>query len=119
MWVFKENDGVWSQQGDKLVGSGLSGQANYGGSVAVNGNGTVLWFSGATQKESQPTMFAFALSDGEWVLQGSATVSGITVPPKRYPGATSLAMNIDATRGLLGFADASNVVGRMVAIKCA
>ncbi|MFI5142495.1 MAG: leucine-rich repeat domain-containing protein [Thermoanaerobaculales bacterium] len=38
-WVFTRSEGVWSQQGSKLVGGGAVGASKQGDSVAISGDG--------------------------------------------------------------------------------
>jgi hypothetical protein len=45
-WVFTRSDGVWTQQGDKLVGSGAVGFANQGSSVAISADGNTANLGG-------------------------------------------------------------------------
>jgi hypothetical protein len=35
-WVYTRTGGIWTQQGSKLVGSGVVGAANQGESIAVS-----------------------------------------------------------------------------------
>jgi hypothetical protein len=39
VWVFTRSGGVWSQQGSKLVGTGATGNAQQGQSVALSADG--------------------------------------------------------------------------------
>jgi len=39
VWIFTRNNSVWSQQGDKLVGSGAAGLASQGVSVSLSAGG--------------------------------------------------------------------------------
>jgi hypothetical protein len=45
-WVFARSGGVWTQQGDKLVGSGAIGLSFQGQSVALSGDGSTAILGG-------------------------------------------------------------------------
>jgi hypothetical protein len=52
-WVFTRSNGVWTQQGNKLVGTGADGGALQGFSVAVSGDGDSAIVGGlATTRKS-------------------------------------------------------------------
>ena len=46
-WVFTRSDGVWTQQGSKLVGSGAVGAAQQGASVALSADGSTAIIGGS------------------------------------------------------------------------
>jgi hypothetical protein len=45
-WVWVRTNGVWSQQGPKLVGSGAVSNASQGGSVAISADGNTAIVGG-------------------------------------------------------------------------
>ncbi len=45
-WVYKRTGDAWSQQGSKLVGTGATGGANQGSSVAISANGNTVIVGG-------------------------------------------------------------------------
>jgi hypothetical protein len=47
-WVFTRSNGVWTQQGAKLVGTGAVLQSGQGGSVALSSDGNTAIVSGFT-----------------------------------------------------------------------
>ncbi len=46
VWVYTRNNGAWSQQGGKLVGTGAVGPARQGKSVAISGDSTTVIVGG-------------------------------------------------------------------------
>jgi hypothetical protein len=56
-WVFTRNGGMWTQQGDKLVGSGASGDAGQGNSVALSCNTAIV--GGPLDNSSAGAAWAF------------------------------------------------------------
>jgi hypothetical protein len=45
-WVFTRSNGVWTQQGNKLVGTGAVGNANQGAYVSVSADGNTALIGG-------------------------------------------------------------------------
>jgi hypothetical protein len=50
-WIFARSGGVWTQQGDKLVGSRALGQAGQGASVALAANGDTAAVGGPAENK--------------------------------------------------------------------
>jgi hypothetical protein len=46
VWVFTSSNGVWTQQGSKLVGTGADGYAQQGSSVALSADGNTVIVGG-------------------------------------------------------------------------
>lgn len=85
VWVFVRSNGVWSQQGPKLVGAGFSGSApGQGYSAALSGDGNTLLIGGPYDGDPSGAngwpgaVWAFTRSNGVWTQQGSklTTASG-------------------------------------------
>ena len=74
-WVFTRSGGVWSQQGSKLVGTGASGPAYQGSSVAISADGTTA-IVGGYNDNSNPggAAWVFTRSGGVWLQQGAKLV---------------------------------------------
>ena len=45
-WVFTRSGGIWSQSGNKLIGSGAVGNTNQGGAVAISPDGNTIVVGG-------------------------------------------------------------------------
>jgi hypothetical protein len=80
-WIFTRNDsGLWTQQGSKLVGTGATGDAQQGNAVALSGDGNTLIEGGnidGTTSVGGGAVWIFVQSGGVWTQQGSKiTVSG-------------------------------------------
>jgi hypothetical protein len=65
-WVFTRSQGVWTQLGDKLVGTGAVGQAQQGRSVALSadGNTAIVGGYGDNSFVGATWIFTAALWDG-------------------------------------------------------
>jgi hypothetical protein len=83
-WVFTRTNGVWTQQGNKLVGTGAVGSACQGMSVALSadGNTAIVGGPGDTPwSRSVPfglgaagAAWVFARTGGVWAQQGDKLV---------------------------------------------
>jgi hypothetical protein len=73
--VFVRSSGVWTQQGPKLVGSGVAGIRYEGGAVALSANGNLAVVGGAGDASGAGAVWTYARSGGTWSQQG-AKVAG-------------------------------------------
>jgi hypothetical protein len=107
-WVFTRSEGVWTQQGSKLVGSGAVGAAQQGSSVALSGDGNTAIVGGPCDNENvdcfpSPTIGAawvFGRSEGVWTQQGSKLVGTGAVGDARQ--GSSVAMSTDGNTAIVG-----------------
>jgi hypothetical protein len=85
-WVFTQSGGIWSQQGDKQVGTtGAKSESEQGFSVALSGDGNTA-IVGAPGEETLPSGATVAMSNGAaWVF----TRSGTTWTPQQKLVGTS------------------------------
>jgi hypothetical protein len=92
-WVFTRTGGVWTQQGEKLVGTGAVGTTvQQGESVALSGDGnTAIVGGGATTMASgrRGSSSAATVSGpsraANWSAQARLALPPPKVPPSRYP----------------------------------
>jgi len=61
-WIFKRSNGAWSQLGAELVGTGASGLAEQGKSVAISGDGKTLMVGGPFDSANTGASWVFVLS---------------------------------------------------------
>ena len=69
-WVFTRSSGTWSQQGEKLTGSGESGAAFFGETVDLSADGNTAIIGGPGDDASQGAAWMFTRSGGAWSQQG-------------------------------------------------
>jgi len=100
-WVFTRSGGVWSQQGGKLVGTGASGPAYQGSSVAISADGSTA-IVGGYNDNSNPggAAWVFTRSGGVWLQQGAKLV-GTGVVGVSYQG-ISVAVSGDGNTAVVG-----------------
>jgi len=84
-WVWTRSNGVWSQQGSKLVGSGLAGQpqqVDQGAGGALSADGNTAAMGSANDNDSTGAVWIFKRnSTGAWTQLGQKLVgSGAAAP---------------------------------------
>ena len=78
-WVFTRTSGVWSQQGSKLVGTGIGmgGNSSQGQSVALSADGNTAIVGGPGDNfgiNFSGAVWVFTRSNGEWSQQGNKLI---------------------------------------------
>jgi antibiotic biosynthesis monooxygenase (ABM) superfamily enzyme len=73
-WVYTRSNGVWTQQGNKLVGSGAVGDARQGASVALSDDGNTAIVGGPVDNWNTGAAWVFTRSNGVWTQQRSKLV---------------------------------------------
>jgi hypothetical protein len=75
VWVFTLSNGVWTQQGGKLVGTGAVPPAGQGFSVALSGDGYTALVGGPLDNTNIGATWVFTRSTrGVWTQQGNKLV---------------------------------------------
>lgn len=72
--VFTRTNGVWRQQGPKLVGSGVVGMAGQGWSVALSGGGRTAVIGGPYDSGNVGATWVFTRTNGTWRQRGPKLV---------------------------------------------
>jgi len=96
-WVYTRSGGVWSQQGSKLVGTGVALIVYQGASVALSGDGNTAIVGGS---DVQGAAWVYTRSDGAWSQQGSKLVG--TGPVGLANQGHSVALSEDGNTALVG-----------------
>jgi hypothetical protein len=99
-WIFTRNGGEWTQQGNKLVGSGAVGNARQGMSVALSADGNTAVLGGAADNNNTGAAWVFARSGGVWTQQGKKLV-GSGADGRARQG-ISVALSADGNTAILG-----------------
>ena len=73
-WVFTRNAGVWTQQGNKLVGTGSIGTARQGTSVSLSADGNTAIVGGYGDNNNEGAAWIFTRTAGVWTQQGNKLV---------------------------------------------
>jgi antibiotic biosynthesis monooxygenase (ABM) superfamily enzyme len=101
-WVFTRSNGVWTQQGGKLVGTGAVGNAEQGFSVALSSDGYTALVGGIADHGSAGATWVFARSTNGrvWTQQGSKLVGTGAAGNARQ--GTGVALSANGNTALVG-----------------
>jgi hypothetical protein len=108
-WIFTRSNGVWTQQGPKLVGEAASGAAQQGFSVSISGDGTTILMGGTQDANQTGAVWVFTRSNGTWTQQGSKLV-GTGALGAANQGA-SVALSDDGNTAIVGGFNDNDAVG--------
>jgi hypothetical protein len=104
-WVFTRSGSTWSQQGAKLVGTGVYAPAGQGASVALSGDGSTALIGGPTDNGGfgvgVGAAWVFARSGSTWSQQGAKLVGTGAVRNAALQG-YSVALSSDGNTALIG-----------------
>jgi hypothetical protein len=100
VWVFTRSGGIWSQQGDKLVGTGAVGAAGQGYSVALSADGNTAIVGGSLDTTQIGAAWVFTRSNGVWTQQGNKLVGTGAVGNSRQ--GTSVSLSADGNTAIVG-----------------
>ncbi len=107
-WAFTRSGSTWTQQGNKLTGSGESGGFFFGGSVALSGDGNTALIGGWDDNGGVGAAWVFTRSGSTWTQQG-AQITGSDESGEGGFG-VSVALSGDGNTALIGGPyDSSNV----------
>lgn len=100
-WIFTKSNGVWTQQGNKLVGTGAVGTSNQGYSVALSADGNTAIVGGRFDDSALGAAWIFTRTNGVWTQQGSKLVGTGSVGSVLEQG-HSVALSADGNIALVG-----------------
>jgi hypothetical protein len=99
-WVFTRSGSTWTQQGEKLTGSGESFTGVFGASVALSADGNLALIGGVADDLTTGAAWIFARSGSTWTQQGEKLTGG-GESGKGVFGA-SVALSADGNTALIG-----------------
>jgi hypothetical protein len=108
-WVFTRSGGVWTQQGNKLVGTGAVGNAGQGVSVALAADGDTAIVGGVADNLSTGAAWVFTRSGGVWTQQGNKLVGTGAVGTSRQ--GHSVALSADGKTAIVGGVADNSYIG--------
>jgi len=73
-WIFSRSGNTWTQQGEKLVGTGATGKANQGYSVSLSADGNTAIVGGVNDNNFIGAAWVFTRNGTTWTQQGSKLV---------------------------------------------
>jgi hypothetical protein len=117
-WVFVRTAGIWTQFGDKLVGSGTVGASQQGSSVALSADGKTALVGGPSDDAEVGAVWVFVRGANGFTQEGGKLVG--TGRSGASQQGTSVAVSSDGTTALVGGAgDASGLGATWVFTKIA
>jgi FG-GAP repeat len=102
-WAFtRDGNGAWTQQANKLVGTGAAGNAGQGRSVALSADGNTAIVGGSNDNGGVGATWVFTRDgNGVWTQQGNKLVGSGAVGPAAVQG-VSVALSADGNTALVG-----------------
>ncbi|HXP88482.1 MAG TPA: hypothetical protein VN841_27380 [Bryobacteraceae bacterium] len=110
-WIFTRSGGVWSQQGAKLVGTGVSGSVTFQGDavgLSADGNTAIVGGSGA-EGGFGGAAWVYTRSNGAWSQQGGKLAGMGAVGLASQGG--SVALSGDGNTAIVGGASDNAFAG--------
>ena len=108
-WIFTRTNGVWTQQGNKLVGTGAIGAALQGLSVSISADGNTAIIGGYNDNSSQGAAWVFTRSGGMWTQQGNKLIGTGAVGDARQ--GYSVSLSADGNTAIVGAPNDNGQVG--------
>ena len=108
VWIFYRNAGLWSQQGNKLIGSGgVFGSYGvlFGISVAISADGNTAIVGGSGDNNRTGAVWIFTRSGNNWTQQGNKLIGTGGVLHSQQ--GSSVALSADGNTAVVG-ADGDN-----------
>jgi hypothetical protein len=99
-WVFTRSGAVWTQQGNKLIGTGNM-EARHDSSVALSADGNTALLGGPNDNSYGGTVWVFTRSGAVWTQQGSKLVGTGALGPARQGSSVALS-SADGNTAIVG-----------------
>jgi hypothetical protein len=109
IWI-RSSHGVWTQQGSALVGSGNTGAAQQGTSVALSADGNTLAVGGPKNRSNEGAVWIWTRSGSTWTAYGSNPIIGSNHTGPAEMG-TSVALSADGKTLAFGGPHNNHAVG--------
>jgi hypothetical protein len=99
-WVYTRSGGVWTQQGGKLVGTGVGGYARQAWSVSLSADGNTAIVGGYNDNSNTGAAWVYRRIGGVWTQDGSKLV-GTGAVGNALQG-QSVSISADGTTAIVG-----------------
>jgi len=108
-WVYTRSGGVWTQQGNKLVGTGAVGAARQGSSVSLSADGNTAIVGGIYDSSYTGAAWVYTRSGDVWTQQGGKLVGtgAVDDPHQGY----SVSLSGDGNTAIVGGWEDSSLAG--------
>ena len=102
-WVFTRSGGVWTQLGNKLLGSDATGGAEFGDAVSLSADGNTAIVAATEDNNYTGAMWVYTQSNGAWTQQGNKMTGSGEIPFAGVPNfGQTVALSGDATTAFAG-----------------
>jgi hypothetical protein len=91
VWVYTRSGGSWTQQGNKLVGTGATGNASLGFSISLSADGNTALVGGIDDNAFAGAAWVFTRSGGVWSQSGNKLFGSGAVGIANQGGAVAIA----------------------------
>jgi type IX secretion system substrate protein len=108
-WIYTRTAGVWTQQGNKLVGTGAVGNAWQGISAALSSDGNTAIVGGWSDSSNYGAAWVYTRTAGVWTQQGNKLVG--TGGLAWVAQGTSVSLSSDGNTAIVGGAQDNNYTG--------
>ncbi len=110
VWIFVRNGNIWTQQGNKLVGTNAIGNASQGFSVSLSADGNTAIVGGCSDSNSIGAAWVYTRNvGGIWTQQGNKLKGSVSVGASNQGCAVSL--SADGNTAIVGGTIDNNSVG--------
>jgi hypothetical protein len=99
-WVWTRSGGVWTQQSNKLVGSGAVGNARQGYSVSLSSDGNTAVIGGYSDNGNTGAVWVWTRSAGVWTQQSTKLVGSGAVGNAQQ--GYSVSLSGDGNKAIVG-----------------
>jgi Secretion system C-terminal sorting domain len=100
-WIFSRTNGVWHQQGSKLVGSGaVFGLSEQGESVSISGDGNTAIVGGSGDSSGIGAVWVYTRTAGVWTQQGNKLIGTGAFNPAQQ--GRSVYLSYDGNTAIVG-----------------
>ncbi len=112
-WIFARSGGIWTQQSDKLIGTGYTNPARQGWSVALSANGNTAIVGGPFDNNQIGAAWVYTRSDGVWTQHGNKLVGSDAVgtAQRNAEQGWSVALSADGNTAVAGGPFDNNGIG--------
>lgn len=101
-WVWTRTDGVWTQQGPKLIGTGAAGKARQGASVAISADAVTAIVGGVDDNNLTGAAWIWTRTGGVWTQQGAKLVGSGGVGNGGPGFGYSVSLSADGSTAIVG-----------------
>jgi len=101
-WIYTRTGGAWTQQGNKLVGTGAIGQANQGSSVSISADGNTAIVGGNYDDTIAGAAWIYTRTGGVWTQQGNKLVGSGSIGTYAAEQGCSVSISADGNSVIVG-----------------